>query len=197
MYVRRKIRKRIVKGSVFLVAVVLFLGVFYTSISFMNLTEDFDTPIEIVGENLEGNFKVFENFKFDIQEEDLENYREMEIKIVPERVIFEDECATLTVATTLEKTEKLIRSTDGEFLIRPQEHDVLEEVIDVFGINVAYVAIDDIKDNIFYAHMVLHDDDNVLNMDIRPSDGMVVASRTDSPVYVSENLLEEFAEVKC
>jgi hypothetical protein len=197
MYIRRKVRKRIIKGSILLVAIILFLGVFYTSISFIDSTEEFDVSVETKEENLESNFKVFENFKFDIQERELENYREMEIKIVPEKVIFEDDCATLTVATTLEKTEKLIRSTDGEFLIRPQEHDVLEEIIDIFGINVDYVAIDDIKDNIFYAHMVLHDEINVLNMDIRPSDGIIVASRTDSPIYVSENLLEEFAEIKC
>tara|TARA_Y100000310_G_scaffold92522_1_gene90164 strand:- start:9121 stop:9711 length:591 start_codon:yes stop_codon:yes gene_type:complete len=196
MYIRRKIKRRIIRGSIFMVAIVLFMTVFYTGVSFVNITGNFEVPVE-TEEILENNFKVFENFQFDIEKKDLENYREMEIKVVPEKVVFRDECAKLTVATTLKKTEKLIRSTSGEFLIRPEEPDILEEIIDVFGITVEYIAIDDINENIFYAHMVLHDGQNVLNMDVRPSDGIVIASRTDSPVYVSENLLEEFAEITC
>ena len=196
MYIRRKIKRRIIRGSIFMVAIVLFMTVFYTGVSFVNITGNFEVPVE-TEEILENNFKVFENFQFDIEKKDLENYREMEIKVVPEKVVFRDECAKLIVATTLKKTEKLIRSTSGEFLIRPEEPDILEEIIDVFGITVEYIAIDDINENIFYAHMVLHDGQNVLNMDVRPSDGIVIASRTDSPVYVSENLLEEFAEITC
>jgi len=143
------------------------------------------------------NFKSYGDLKVNFKDGELKAYRHMDLKVIPGRVILSDACASFSVATTLDKTDSLIRSVEGTYGVRPDEHDVLEEIMDVFEISLDYVAIEDIKGDIFYAHAVMHDDKNVLNLDLRPSDGIAMAARFDAPIYVAEGLLKQYAEFKC
>ena len=194
MYLRKK-TKRLVVVLLIVFLFMIILG-FFTSWYFSpigNVVQNKDTLVFNEGEH----FKVYENYEFLDKEYDLKNYKKMDIFVSPERVTMRDECYVIGVATTLEKTEKLVRSSEKEFLVRPEEHDLLEEIMSVFDIKLDYVAIDKVEEDIFYGHMVVYDDNMVLNLDIRPSDGIAIALRTDSPVYVSNEIIEKFAENKC
>ena len=182
---------------VLFLAAALLSMTFYSSITGDTIKEEAFTIQEEGTNDVKNNVRSYDNFKVSLGPKKLENYKKMELKVVPGKVMLSDECLTFSVATTLDKTEGLIRSIEGTYGIRPDEHDILEEVIDVFDINLDYVAIDDIKDEIFYSHAVFYDDRTILNMDIKPSDGLAVAARFDRPIYVSKKLLEKYAESKC
>jgi hypothetical protein len=63
---------------------------------------------------------------------------------------------------------------------------------------VTKVLISDLRENTFYANIVLEreKDHEIVNVDARPSDGIALALKTGAPIYLSEKLLESAREVK-
>ena len=60
------------------------------------------------------------------------------------------------------------------------------KVIEEFGADVVMAVITDLKDDIFYASLVLTKDDELIEIDCRPSDAIAVALRKAVPIYVEE-----------
>lgn len=203
MYNMRRKTRRIVKVFLTVMLSILVITLLFAwelrnaSLTGKSVNENNAEEYSIVGNIVGANFKEFNNVEFYANKNDLKDYREMELKVLPGQVTLRDKCAKLSVSTTLEKTERLIKSIDGSYGMRPEEHDIIDEVLDVFEITVDYVAIEDIKDEIFYAHLIMHDGERVLNLDVRPSDGIAIAAKKGAPIYVNEALLEEFAEITC
>ena len=73
---------------------------------------------------------------------------------------------------------------------RPLTPDLLCHIIDKMGASIDYVVIRDIKDNTFYANIVLQANWRQLEIDARPSDAIAIALRIKSPIYVTEAVLE-------
>jgi bifunctional DNase/RNase len=74
---------------------------------------------------------------------------------------------------------------------RPLTHDLLRDVIAELGASVARVVITELKDATFYAeiHLVIGETTSVISA--RPSDAVALALRTDSPLYVDDELMDE------
>ncbi|MDP3916857.1 MAG: DUF151 domain-containing protein [Nanoarchaeota archaeon] len=192
MYIRRKTKKIALILIFIFAAIYLFFILWHAGITGSVVNNENNIMLD-EGEH----FIEYRDYNFSDREYDLKDYRKMDVFISPERVTMRDDCYVLAVATSTEKTEKLIRSYEGEFLVRPGEHDLIEEIMDVFKIELDYVAIDNVEEDIFYGHMVMHDDNKVLNLDIKPSDGLAIALRTGSPVYISNELIDNLAENRC
>ena len=45
--------------------------------------------------------------------------------------------------------------------------------------------------------MILSKDNKVLRLDMKPSDGIAVAVRTDSPIYINATMLDEIGQNIC
>lgn len=73
---------------------------------------------------------------------------------------------------------------------RPMTHDLIKNLISHLGIHVERVEVCDLKDNTFYASIYLQEGDKVSKIDARPSDAIAIALRTQSPIYVSEAVIE-------
>jgi bifunctional DNase/RNase len=56
--------------------------------------------------------------------------------------------------------------------------------------NVVKILISDLKDNTFYATILLRGEKELLTVDARPSDSIAVALREGAPIYVAEKLLD-------
>ncbi len=151
----------------------------------------------VLGERLENPFVLSENYNFQSEVLALDSYRKVNMVLTPGRVVLQDDCMKLSISTTIEKTEKLAKSVDIEYNARPEEYDLIEEILDVFDIELEYMAIDKLEDNVFYGHMVLSDEDMVLNLDSRPSDALAIASRFGADLYVHEDIVQEYAEITC
>ncbi len=74
---------------------------------------------------------------------------------------------------------------------RPMTHDLMSSMLEVTGIDVDRIIIHDIKNNTFFAKIILVDGDREYEVDARPSDAVALALRTDAPIYVSENVIME------
>lgn len=74
---------------------------------------------------------------------------------------------------------------------RPMTHDLLRTVLATVEATVDRIVITDLKDNTFYAILRLNLAGHEVEIDSRPSDAIALALRTDSPIYVSSNVIEK------
>ncbi|HFB39050.1 MAG TPA: bifunctional nuclease family protein [Oceanithermus sp.] len=81
----------------------------------------------------------------------------------------------------------------GEKPPRPLTPDLLLSVLDMLGGKLVRVEITELKDNTFYARLVIEHKGIEYEIDARPSDAIALALRADAPIYVDEKLVEEAA----
>jgi bifunctional DNase/RNase len=72
---------------------------------------------------------------------------------------------------------------------RPLTHDLLKTLVDNLGANVVEIVVSELKDNTFYAKIILESSGLTNEIDARPSDAIALAVRTYAPIYVSESVM--------
>ncbi len=89
------------------------------------------------------------------------------------------------IATQLEKVQ----------LSRPMTHDLMKNVLDTLGIKIIEIEVNDLRENTFYATIHLDMDGTHYTIDARPSDAIALALRTNSPIYVKEEVIEKSRKI--
>jgi uncharacterized protein len=84
----------------------------------------------------------------------------------------------------------------GRKFQRPLTHDLLKTVIEGLGGEVRKVAIVDLQEKTYFARIFLERDNELLTIDARPSDSIALALRTNSPIFVGEELLRDDEEAE-
>lgn len=77
--------------------------------------------------------------------------------------------------------------------IRPISYDLLSSMLDRLTIGVRQVVIHNVRRSIYYAKVVIEKDSKIKDVDSRPSDAIALALRTNSPIFVSRELLDKVA----
>jgi len=80
-------------------------------------------------------------------------------------------------------------------VIRPLTHDLLRDVIRKLQANILRIVINDLRDDVFYAHIILEHDGEQIEIDSRPSDAIALAVRANVPIYVAERVMDEAGAV--
>ena len=78
---------------------------------------------------------------------------------------------------------------------RPLTHDLLKHMIDNLGATIIEIIIDELRENTFFAKIVLEVSGLSNEIDARPSDAIALAVRARSPIYVAESVMEAAAFV--
>ena len=74
---------------------------------------------------------------------------------------------------------------------RPLTHDLLCSLIDSLGATVNSVIVNELKNDTFYAKIILNVDGGLMEVDSRPSDALALAVRVEVPIYVEEAVLDK------
>jgi len=72
---------------------------------------------------------------------------------------------------------------------RPLTHDLMKQLVLGLGGRLRRVFITSVKDNTYYAELVIDRDDHVFQVDARPSDSIALALRLQAPIFTEEGLL--------
>jgi len=80
---------------------------------------------------------------------------------------------------------------------RPNTHDVTSDIFKEFGIKLIDVRIENVTNNAYIAKAIILQGNRIREVDIRPSDGIALALRLNSPIYIRKSLLESHAERIC
>jgi bifunctional DNase/RNase len=74
---------------------------------------------------------------------------------------------------------------------RPLTHDLLRNVLQTLNAQVLQVNITELKDDVYYARIVINVDGQELEIDSRPSDALALAVRVHVPIYVDDTVMAE------
>ncbi len=85
------------------------------------------------------------------------------------------------IATELEKIK----------FSRPMTHDLLRDMLTVLEAMVTRVEIHDVRNNTFYANIVVTRDNQDYTVDSRPSDAIALALRANAPIFVHDKVIEK------
>jgi len=76
---------------------------------------------------------------------------------------------------------------------RPMTHDLIKGLLNHLEAIVTKIVVSELKDNTFYAVIFLDVAGKVVTVDSRPSDAIAIALRTDSPIFVTDEVLAKSA----
>jgi bifunctional DNase/RNase len=77
---------------------------------------------------------------------------------------------------------------------RPNFHDLAQRLIQSVDAEVVRVVVTELRGSTYYATLVLRTNGKLVEIDVRPSDGIAVAVRLDAPILVREGLFEHADE---
>ena len=78
---------------------------------------------------------------------------------------------------------------------RPLTHDLFINTLDAVGYNVEKVEIYDLQEGTFFANIVLASESNEIIIDSRPSDAIALAIRSNTPVFVSKEVMDKAGRI--
>lgn len=104
------------------------------------------------------------------------------------------------------EAEALTRALRDERLPRPMTHELIDSLFLGFGIKIKSLVISSIIDNAFCATLILEQKieepdgawkgrSNEVRIDARPSDCLVLASRNQIPIHVTQSVFDEVQDV--
>ncbi len=73
---------------------------------------------------------------------------------------------------------------------RPLTHDLLKTFVDNLGGTVLEIYISELRDNTFYADIIIDVSSLKNSIDARPSDAIALAVRASVPIFVSESVMK-------
>ncbi len=79
----------------------------------------------------------------------------------------------------------------GRTVSRPLTHDLLRVVIDSMGGRVSHVLVNDLRDDTFFARIVMDVNGKKLEVDSRPSDAIALAVRVKAPIFVNDSVMDQ------
>ena len=74
---------------------------------------------------------------------------------------------------------------------RPLTHDLLNSMVNALGASVNSIIVTELKNDTFFAKIILNVDGGQMEIDSRPSDALALAVRVDAPIYAEEGVLDK------
>ncbi len=103
----------------------------------------------------------------------------------------EDEKRYLPIWIGVAEATAIFIQLNDQALPRPMTHDLLKNVIEVLGVKLQKVVINDIDQSTFFARLFLDQGGTkgVVEVDSRPSDAIALALRAGAPILVAEKVV--------
>jgi bifunctional DNase/RNase len=102
----------------------------------------------------------------------------------------------LPISVGIFEAQAILLALERTSFPRPLTHDLMKNIIEAFGYRFLRLEISGVKNNVYYAAMVLESGEGAKTIDCRPSDGMALALRFNAPILSEEKLMERVEIVK-
>ena len=74
---------------------------------------------------------------------------------------------------------------------RPMTHDLLGSVIGDLGGSIHSIVVSELKNDTFFAKIVIDSNGTLIEIDARPSDALALAVRSEAPIYAEDEVVEK------
>ncbi|HEY9846660.1 MAG TPA: bifunctional nuclease family protein [Candidatus Caenarcaniphilales bacterium] len=89
------------------------------------------------------------------------------------------------------EAKAILTALENQQSPRPMTHDLLVNFLDSWEMVLERVVIHSLQDNTFYAILTIRHGEVKKEIDSRPSDAIALALRTDSPIWVMEEVVAD------
>lgn len=89
------------------------------------------------------------------------------------------------------ETQSILIGLGGISVPRPLTHDTLLSIVKGLGAVVSRAEIVDLKEGTYYARLLLRREGVEHEFDVRPSDALAIVTRTDCPLFIAEQVVDE------
>jgi bifunctional DNase/RNase len=119
------------------------------------------------------------------------------LEVAGATIVLGNNCTAIIAQTSTERAHSIEIGMQGIIEQRPNTHDIFAQTLKSFNITLEQVTLDNFKDNIYYANLHLKSGNKILKLDVKPSDGIALALRTNSTIYINRTLLQELGQDIC
>lgn len=77
---------------------------------------------------------------------------------------------------------------------RPLTHDLLKHIVGGLGGELRRVTISDLRDDTYFAELLIAREENFFEVDARPSDSIALALRCNAPIFTTDSLLDRHSD---
>ena len=88
------------------------------------------------------------------------------------------------------EAESIVIALQEVEVVRPLTHDLLKKVFDALNAEILRVEVTALNDDIYYGNIVTRHDQEIINIDARPSDALALAVRANVPIFVDKRVFE-------
>jgi len=74
---------------------------------------------------------------------------------------------------------------------RPMTHDLMKNLTLALGAKVSHIIINELRNDVFYARIILDINGRSIEVDSRPSDALALAVRTNAKIFVHETVMDQ------
>jgi len=127
----------------------------------------------------------------------LEDYSKIEVGVRDSNIMLKSNCKAIIVTIPEDRSFNIESALRNLTEIRPSIYESTKEIVNYFDIELAYVKIEKMENNIYYSKAIFSTKDKILNLDMRPSDAIVLAIRLNKPIYINNYLLDNFGTNVC
>jgi len=163
-YTRSRRKKRMILSALIilvLIAVALFLAFIYLQFQFPITTEGF-IPMQVDRiMTLEDNAVV--NLK--------------------------GKCSEISIYVSPWQAVAISEGTINKTPFRPSTHDIIVDILEGYDIIPIMIKVTRLEEDTYFAELLLQRWNHMLILDIRPSDAIATAVRTNIPILVNESLV--------
>jgi bifunctional DNase/RNase len=74
---------------------------------------------------------------------------------------------------------------------RPLTHDLLRTMIEVLGASLDSMVVCDLRNDTFFAKLIIRSDSQLMEVDCRPSDALALSVRARVPIFAEDSVMDK------
>ena len=98
-------------------------------------------------------------------------------------------CSEMGIYVSPSQAIAISEGTFNKTPFRPSTHDIIVDILGGYGITPIMIKITRLEESTYFAELILQKWNQMLILDIRPSDAMATAVRTNTAIFVNESLV--------
>ncbi len=97
----------------------------------------------------------------------------------------------LPIWISQEQAKAIKLAIEQQTSVRPLTHDLMVKILEEWELVVERIVIHSLQDNTYFAVLQVQKDKAKKDIDARPSDAIVLALRTNAPIWVMEEVIAD------
>ena len=134
---------------------------------------------------------ITDRINLNIPELNTEGFVRINVETATQKLILSSGCYSVVGTVSDDQVHSIENALLKTKDLRPLSHDTTVNILNSYKIEVLMLKVTDIKENNFIGKLFLKSGNKITSLDVRPSDGIAIALRTNSPIYMNGTLLKQ------